>query len=112
MAFLDGFSSIKSFITNFTGTQTDQVDPVEDEDDQDDWCAPHWDCLIDSINRAMRPAMLIGVFIMFGFAWFWPAHFILFAGALKALPDFIWYVILTIVGGWMASRFRSNKRAQ
>lgn len=90
------------------GTDGGQVDPVEDEDDPDQWCAPHWDCFIDCINRTMRPAMCLGVFGMFVFAWAWPAHFLLFGAALKTLPDMIWYVILTIVGGWMASRIRKG----
>ena len=70
-----------------------------------------WDKFINGLNRAGRPALLLGVTALFIAAYLDPTGFSAFALALTKLPEMAWYTIFSIITAWVTARGIADVRA-
>lgn len=64
-----------------------------------------FDSLVDGVNRLVRPLCTVGVLALFVWAGVDPAGFTLTMGALRAIPEPLWVLIVTVLGFWFGGRF-------
>lgn len=67
-----------------------------------------WNSFVDGLNRLVRPLMTFGTIGLFVWCAFDPISFTVAMTALQAVPEMLWYILLSIVAFWFGGRVLEN----